>query len=226
MYCRKCGSKIENNNNCCENCGEKIIVVDSSKGLSDENTSNIFGIVSIVLAFLSPLLSLITSIIGLVFSKSAIRELKRKSYGYFLNLFSLIYSIIIFIISIVIVFIVLFSLLGVGFFVSNKVITDDSSNTFIGTWNCGYNTNSSNYVFTMKLTEDEYYLYEFEGKNFSGTYSLIDNYSHSSTKWYEMKLYDDYNNVTRTFNIGKYNDEYIKINEDNNEYYCSKSIRV
>ena len=106
MYCTKCGNKLNNNDNFCNNCGEKRVELENvnvnNNNVNKNNSSNGMKIASIILGSISIVGSLmfifapfcfILSIIGLILGICALKKGKNVS-GILLSSIGFVLSII------------------------------------------------------------------------------------------------------------------------------------
>ena len=98
-YCSNCGRKIEEDIKYCPDCGWELDNNEYRKRNNETNNakgSNVFAILGFIFSFISPLLGLILSIIGLSQLK------KYKKYGIVFGILGIIISIIRILINILI----------------------------------------------------------------------------------------------------------------------------
>ena len=202
MYCSNCGTKIEEGNTFCTNCGQNIDgtppqeTTQNNNPQTGDNTpqnnpiqgtavaSLIIGVISITLSFIISLFVLPLSIMGFVLGISCKQKSGPKIAGIIRNSLSVLIGIIVLIIYILFVY-------SGGVYSSNE-----KKSPIFGHWDCkSYSaTNmSDDYILSFELNNDltfKWSDYNNSNNQVSGTYTheKIEKEDEKSYEYYNIKL--------------------------------------
>ena len=96
-FCTNCGSKLEENDNVCGNCGvvvnKGVSVHNQSSADKDANTGFILGMISIIAWFI-PLFGYPVTICGIIFSSKGLKATEGKAKAIVGLVFSILFLIV------------------------------------------------------------------------------------------------------------------------------------
>ena len=204
MFCKRCGSSLQEGTIFCSNCGEKI-ESNETNNISNSNPTNTFnslnsanssqqkpdnaslviGIISIVLSFIFSVLIIPLAIIGLVVG---ISKKPRNMVGIVLNGIAIVLPIIFIVVAV-----------NSPEFQEaldkfrNEITTTTSSNAVAGKYNCtGVDDHKDEYLITLHLNDDMTFLYGPYGKltnNYAkGTYTYEDEQKTNASGQYKYYM--------------------------------------
>ena len=249
MYCSNCGTKIEEGNTFCTNCGQNIDGTPPQEPIQNNNpqtgnnpsqnspvqgtavASLIIGVIAVTLSFIISLFVLPLSIMGFVLGISCKQKSGAKTAGIILNSVSVLIGIIVLIIY------VLFVASG-GLFSGNE-----NESPIVGQWDCkSYSaTNmSDDYILSFELNNDltfKWSDYNNSNNQVSGTYTheKIEKENDNSYEYYNIKLTSTKYVINGEPSTEVYKSEYeigvdpsskvaIFMNANTNKmYYCTKN---
>lgn len=187
MFCIRCGTENDKNNKYCSSCGSELSGnTNVTNSVDNENPilkkAKTISIVGIILSFIFPLsiIGFILSIIGLVFNGKYRKETGRNGNYFPLNIIGLIISTVQ---IIVILFVILFTVL----------LVTGTNDTYVGKWNCGTSSYSSNYYVTAEFKENGKFSWGKYGdvlnNNYLGNYTEYKrSTSDLSRQYYDLTL--------------------------------------
>lgn len=214
MFCKKCGSNLNEGDKFCNNCGNKVeqipenIVEFNNTTMNNINTSNnnqvssnndklglaslIIGIVALIIVLLGKSFGFILGIVGLILGIISKNKDKKKKIGIILNIVAMVIRIA----TIVIGAIILATNPEFLNRLYNELDYSTSDNYVAGTWNCSKFDGTGvvgDYTITMKLNKDNSFVFgeygDLENNHAGGTYTYEDEKEKNETVTNGYKYY-------------------------------------
>ena len=226
MYCEKCGTKNNKNDNFCKSCGEKLKQENIVEKSNDNNKEGILtiSIVSIVFSLLLWPVGLVLSIITAIKYKKLKKENYENLSVLIINIISFILCFIEFIITIVTIFVIFFTF---------SVVSKEDDKVF-GNYTCYMSKYSQIPVVSATFKDKTFSWAKYgdeEDNVLMGKYITNKREIKNGTMTYELKLTPNYYEADNKVKLNKHytvtivsngNDKANISFENGSTYYCDK----